>query len=212
VLATTTIHALFIVTAARRAQHRSVWPPLLLIIILAATSTGAIGWLSYHSLSSRIAETRQALDQSESVFGGREALYRDTWTLAAKQPVFGWGLDTYAVGFQMIRPYTVNLRDRSENLFATAHSDWLQSLTETGFVGTTLVLLMVLLPLSTMPRRLWSHPLTCYPIFGCALVTAYAGVEFPFANAAVLISITTLFFTTLRLTQLTDHTSRTRHE
>lgn len=206
------IHALIHVTALRRAEQRNIWPPLVLVFLLAVTSATAIGWLSYRSINERYTETRLVLDRNQSIFGGRAALYHDTWKLASQQPVFGWGLDTYAIGFQMIRPYTVNLRDGTENIFATAHNDWLQSLAETGFAGTTLLVLMAALPLASLPRRELFRPLTAYPLLGCTLVALYAWVEFPFANGAVLITYSVLFFTTIRHAQLTDIATRNRHE
>ena len=196
-------HALVRVIAAHRAQQRSIWPQVLLIVFLATATTSAVGWLSYRSIEERYTETRLTIDQNKSLFGGRAELYRDTWRLVREKPVFGWGLDTYAVGFQLIRPYTVNLRDRDQNVYATAHSDWLQLLAETGFVGTGLLILMGLAPLTVLSFKQLRHPLTVYPLLGCTLVLIYACVEFPFANGAVMITFWTLFFTTLRHAELT---------
>lgn len=196
-------HALVRIIAIHRAQQRGIWPQVLLIVVLATATTGAVGWLSYRSLGERYTETRLAIDQDKSLFGGRADLYRDTWRLVREKPVFGWGLDTYAVGFQLIRPYTVNLRDRSQNVYATAHSDWLQSLAETGFAGTVLLVLMGVAPLTSLSRRQLRHPLTAYPLFGCALVLAYAGIEFPFANGAVMITFWILLFSAIRHAELT---------
>lgn len=196
-------HALVRIIAIHRDQQRGIWPQILLIVALAAATTGAVGWLSYRSLGERYTETRLVIDQNKSVFGGRADLYRDTWTLIREKPVFGWGLNTYAVGFQLVRPYTVNLRDPAQNIYATAHSDWLQSLSETGFVGTLLLVLMGVAPLSALSRRQLGHPLTAYPLLGCALVLAYACIEFPFANGAVLITFCVLFFAAIRHAELT---------
>jgi O-antigen ligase len=211
VLAVTMVHALVHVAAARRARQLNPWPPLLLILLLAITTTAAIGWLSYRSLTERYTETRRVIDADKSVFGGRAELYRDTWNLAREQPVFGWGLDTYAVAFQLIRPVSVNLRDRTQNIYATAHNDWLQSIAETGFVGTLLLMSMGIVPLSSLPRRMILHPLTAYPLLGCGLVLLYAWMEFPFSNGAVLISFWILFFSAIRHAELTairaSHTS-----
>lgn len=197
-------HALVRVSASRRASGRSVWPPVALILALAATTAGTIGWLSYRSLNARYTETRLALDQDQSIFGGRAALYRDTWHLAREQPVFGWGLNTYAIAFQTVRPYSVNLRDRNQNLYATAHNDWLQTLAETGLVGVGLLVLIAAVPLASLSRRMWSHPLTAYPLLGCGVVLAYAWVEFPFSNGAVVIAFGILLFSAVRHAQLTD--------
>lgn len=196
------VHALSQITITRRARQLSPWPPLMIIIILSVVTTSAVGWLSYRSLSERYTETRLIIDQDKSVFGGRAELYRDTWNLARQKPVFGWGLDTYAIGFQLIRPFTVDLRNLNPNAYATAHSDWLQSVAETGFVGTGLLLLIGIVPLSSVPRRLFTHPLTGYPLFGCALVLLYAWIEFPFACGAVMITFWALFFIAIRHAEL----------
>ncbi|CAM2830687.1 O-antigen ligase family protein [Rariglobus hedericola] len=212
VLAIGLTHALSRIVNLRRARRQNPWPLLLTIITLAVITSSAISWLSYQTLTQRFNETQLAIDQNQSVFGGRAELYRDTWSLAKEKPVFGWGLDTYSIGFQMIRPYTVNLRDRSENIFATAHNDWLQSLAENGFAGTILLMAMGLIPLIMIPTRQFFHPLVIYPLLGCALLLLYALVEFPFANGAVMITFWTLLFTTVAYARLTDTASRTHHE
>lgn len=207
-LTVATIHALVRVILKRRSTGRSPWPPALCIAVLALLSISVIGWLSQRSLTERYTETRRALDAERSIFGGRAELYRDTWQLAQQEPLFGWGLDTYTVGLQTIRPVRINFRDRSENFYGTAHNDWLQSLAETGFIGTGLLLLTAALPLASLPRRMLFHPLVGYPLLGCAVVAAYALLEFPFANPAVLVSICILFFATIRQARLTDSASR----
>lgn len=212
VLLVALVHALVNITSARRARQLSIWPPLLLIVMLASVTTGAVGWLSYRSLSERYTETRRVIDADQSVFGARAELYRDTWSLAKEQPVFGWGLDTFAVSFQLRRPYTVDLGDRTKNFYANAHSDWLQSLADTGCVGTALLILMGILPLTALPRALLGHPLVAYPLFGCTLALMYAWVEFPFSSGAFVITFWILLFGTIRFAQLTELASHNPHE
>ncbi len=200
------------VIKSRKSHGRAVWPHVLLILGLTAATVGGIGWLSHRSINERYTETRRSIDEGKSVLGGRAELYSDTWQLVRQKPVFGWGLDTYAVAFQLVRPQGFNYRDRTENFYATAHSDWLQSLVETGFVGTALLLMAGLAPLTCLRRRTLTHPLTSYPLFGCGLVLAYAWVEFPFAGGAVLITFCVLFFATLRHAELTARLESSRHE
>ena len=207
-----TLHALTHIAAGRRAEGRRAGPAIALLFVLVIAAVGATGWLGFHSINERYNETRRAIDENQSVFGGRAALYRDTWTLASREPVFGWGLDSYATAFKLVRPRPLQAKRQYEASFVTAHNDWLQSIAETGFVGTTLVLLMGVIPLAHVSRRSLNHTLILYPLLGCALIGLYACVEFPFATAAVLITFWVLFFTTIRHAQLNDLATRTRHE
>src|SRR5690606_9164669 len=88
------------------------------------------------------------------------------------------------------------------NTYEDAHSDWLQSLAELGFVGTALLLLLALGPVfaTVRPRRLAALP--AWLLGGCALLAAYAWVEFPFANPAVVATWWVLWAAALRLIQL----------
>lgn len=131
---------------------------------------------------------------------GRPELYADTWRLAAERPIFGWGLDSFGVVF--LERNSIPDRLRAQNVFVDAHSDWLQSLAEIGWAGTALLLLFTLIPLaeSFRPRR--SGPFARWLLGGCALVAAYAWLEFPFANPAVVGLWWILFFCALRHHQL----------
>lgn len=192
------VHALSRIIAHRRTQHRSIWPPVTALLLFAACTIAAVGWTAQRSIDERYLETRQALAGEKSLLGGRLELYRDTWTLAMRQPVFGWGLESFGTTFYLVRPRPLEENRQYESSYTEAHSDWLQSVAETGLVGTTLVILMGLIPLLGLARRAWSHPLVFYPLLGCALVALYAWVEFPYANGAVMIGFWTLLFAALR--------------
>lgn len=203
-------HALLRIISSRRRERRPAWPSVLLFLSLILAVCGATGWLAYRSLGPRYAETRIVLEKKQPVFGERAALYRDTWELARQQPVFGWGLDSYDIAFQLIRPRPVHLRRQYENSYATAHNDWLQSVVETGFVGTGLLLLVLIVPLAGHAASLLRHPLSAYPLLGMIIVLAYAGIEFPFANGAFFVTFCVLLFILARHAQLTA--SLSRHE
>jgi O-antigen ligase len=93
------------------------------------------------------------------------------------------------------------------NTFEDAHSDWLQSLAEIGFVGTSLLLLCAILPFveTFRPRRLTALPGGLFT--GCALIALYAWVEFPFANPAVVALWWICFFAAIRTLQLSPAVS-----
>jgi len=148
----------------------------------------------------------QTVDQvakwsTETVAIGRPALYVDTWRMAADKPLFGWGLESYGpifVRYSRFRPGPDGLRVAFED----AHSDWLQSLAETGIMGTTALLLFVLIPLIEILRKKRPDAFSGWLFFGCALIAAYAWVEFPFACPAVAGLWWVLFFSALRHLQL----------
>jgi O-antigen ligase len=202
VLAAVTAHALVRIIANRRTARRPVGPPVVALLILILAATAAVGWLAERSIHERFRETRQALEGNQSLLGARAELYRDTWELAMRKPVFGWGFESYGSAFALIRPRGVGLYDQHENSFTEAHSDWLQSVAETGFVGTTLAILCGLIPLLATGRKIFRSPLSAYPLFGCGLVALYAWFEFPLANGAVLIAFWILFFGALRYARL----------
>lgn len=193
-----TMHGLARIIAHRREARRSIGPPVVALLSVLVVAGGAVAWLAERSIHERYYETRVALERNQSLLGARMELYRDTWDLVRKRPVFGWGLSSYATTIELERPRGVGLRDAHENSYVDAHSDWLQSLSETGFVGTTLALLMGLIPLLASVNRAWRHPLVAYPLAGCGLIALYAWIEFPFGNAAVAITFWLLFFGSLR--------------
>jgi O-antigen ligase len=198
-LAIMTVHALTRIKAARQAHGESVWPPITVILLVVTISVGAIGWLAQRSIDERYVETRNVLVGKQPLWQGRLDLYRDTWTLAMRKPVFGWGLESFDSTFHLMRPRPLELSRQYESSYAEAHSDWLQSFAETGCAGTLLLALMGLVPLFGALWRANLTPLPAYLLLGCTLVSIYAAIEFPFANGAVVISFWTIFFACLRL-------------
>jgi O-antigen ligase len=205
-------HATVRIVSTRRRHRLSIWPPLAILAAFVLAVTSAVGWLGFKSINERYTETRLALKENQSLWSSRAELYHDTWQLAAKKPVFGWGLDSFGTAFQLIRPRSLQPERQYEASYDTAHSDWLQSVAETGFVGTGLLLLALALPLAGLPRTQFSHPLVAYPLTGLGLVLFYAWIEFPFSSAAVVIAFWTVLFTTVQFSKLTDLASVHRHE
>ena len=198
-MALVTIHALTRIKVSREVQGRSVWPPIVVILLVVTISVGAIGWLAQRSIDERYVETRNALTGKQPLWQGRLELYRDTWALAMRKPIFGWGLESFDSTFHLMRPRPLEAGRQYESSYAEAHSDWLQSFAETGFAGTLLLSLMGLVPLLGALKRANLTPLPAYLLLGCTLVSLYAAIEFPFANGAVVVSFWTIFFICLRL-------------
>jgi O-antigen ligase len=200
-------HALTLTARHRRDQNRPAWPPIVALLVLAVMTVGATGWLANKSISQRYTETRITIENDQSFVQGRKDLYRDTWTLAMQKPAFGWGLESYGTAFMLMRPRPLESNRQYETSYVEAHSDWLQSVAETGLVGTTLLLLMAATPLVSVPRRALAHPLVGYPLLGCAIIALYAWIEFPFASSAVFIAFWIVFFSAVRYARLQESPS-----
>jgi O-antigen ligase len=202
VTGTAAAHGLFRIIRNRQMDRRSIAPPVLALLTFVIATGTAIGWLAKGSIDERLVETRETWAKNQSILGARADLYRDTWQLIQQKPVFGWGFESYANVIGIARPRGVGLYDKHENTFAEAHCDWLQSLLETGFVGTGLVILMGLVPLFAGIRQAFHSPLVPYVLLGAGLILLYALMEFPFANGAVVISFWLLLFAACRYARL----------
>ena len=197
-------HFLLRLVRRRREQRAPVLLPVAGIVLAALLATAAIIWLGRTSIAQRMQQTTAQLspDARAATVQSRLTLYRDTWTMAAQKPWFGWGLESYAHVFRIY-----NTQRAAElwvwiPFYAEAHNDWLQSLAETGFVGTGLLILLGLLPLLAVPWRRVESVLPRYLLAGCALQLLYAWVEFPFANPAVVLTFCASFYCALRYAAL----------
>lgn len=153
-------------------------------------------------MQKRLEDTRAQLHQmrESGSLGAREKLYHDTWEMAKDRLIFGWGLASYPMIFsQYNRQVSV---DGLPVYYEDAHSDWLQSVAETGVVGTLCRALLLFLPLWSIRRAGPISPVTMYPLGGCVLVFLYAAIEFPFGNPAVVLLFWLLWFSSIRLAQL----------
>lgn len=195
-------HATLKIIRGRRLDSLPVWPPVVAMFLSVALVLAAAGWLASRSISERYADTRETLQSDQGLWAGRMELYRDSWDLAMRKPVFGWGLDGYETAFQLIHPRPLMAHRHYERSYATAHNDWLQSVAETGFVGTLLLALTIALPLASLRGASLRHPLIFYPLAGLAITLLYALVEFPFSSGAFLALFWTSLFVVVRQARL----------
>ncbi len=198
--------ALCAVSHARRAARspRGFLFRAVLIGALILAGGALVAFQSRDVIATRLDATRaqwSALRNGASGYN-RADLYADTWRMAADKPAFGWGLESYGsifLRYSRFRPGPDGLM----NTFVDAHSDWLQSLAELGFVGTALLLALGLLPLAETLRIARVCPVSGWLLAGCSLVAAYAWVEFPLACPAVVATWWIFWFAALRTLQLT---------
>lgn len=191
-------------SARRRRSSRAGLARVALIALVLAAAAGLVAFQSREVIAARLATTRAQFSalQAGSVAYSRADLYADTWRMAADRPLFGWGLESYGpifLNYSRFEPGSDGLM----NTFEDAHSDWLQSLAEIGFAGTALLLLLGLLPLAETFRLRNLSAFSAWLLGGCALVAAYAWVEFPLACPAVVATWWILWFAALRTIQLT---------
>jgi O-antigen ligase len=147
----------------------------------------------------RVAATQNQISEmrTRGEYFPRQVLYRDTWALARDRFWFGWGMGSYPTVFYLRNSQRV-ADDGLPRLFHDAHSDWLQSLSEVGVIGTALLGLCAIVPWWRLRGRLNWRPLPVYLLFGCGMILAYAWLEFPFGNRCVVITFWFVLFTALR--------------
>jgi O-antigen ligase len=143
--------------------------------------------------------------------GSRSILYHDTWRMAGDRILFGWGMGTFPTVFALYNSQESKI-DHIPVVYHDAHSDWIQSVSEIGLVGTALIGVAVLLPVASV-RRWRMTPIPYFLIAGMLLVAAYAWVEFPFGNVSVVLAWWLSFFCAIQYIRLTEKeiASRSRH-
>lgn len=188
----------------RRERQESALLPVAGIVLAVLLAAAAVAYISRDVITQRARLTSEQIAKiaKEDTLNSRLTLYRDTWRMATEQPWFGWGLESYAHVFRVFNT------QRAAELwvwipyYAEAHNDWLQSLAEVGFVGTGLLVLLVLLPVRAIPWRRVQSVVPRYLLTGCLLVLLYAWVEFPFANPAVMLTFCATYYCALRYATL----------
>ena len=196
------VHACWRIRDRRRTQDASVLPPLFALGSCVVIAVGSAAYLGQGAVQERWQETQG--QWHAGILGERLQLYSDTWQLAAQQPVFGWGLGSYDKILQLTRPRPLEPNRQYEHSYVDAHSDWLQSITEVGAVGTMLLILCAWWPLRSSRAFRFAGVLPAYLFGGCGLIVLYAAVEFPFGNPAVIIAFWLCFFGAIQYVRLSS--------
>jgi O-antigen ligase len=188
--------------AGLKHHYQSAWREYACAGVLALAVIGSAGWyLSKDVIQVRSQTTFEQWTQMKtSGIGGRAALYRDTWHMAHDRVLFGWGMGSYPVIFYRYNQQKPSPIDHLPVYYHDAHSDWLQSVSEIGLIGTLLIVACALVPMLLRPRS--GCLLSQFVLTGLGLVLLYALVEFPFGNLAVVVHWWILFFIAVRYMQL----------
>jgi len=196
------LHALRRIVASQRERSDTSYRPLLAIFFVSSVTFVAIYALARPVILKRVEQTREQIEtfQKTHSLGTRPQLYRDTWKMASERPLFGWGLGSYGTVFT--RYNTQVAVDRLPQYYEDAHSDWLQAIAETGWIGGIFRAFIVIVSALTLFRSRPWRSTTWYSLFGCGLILLYAWIEFPFGNVAVTLAWWTCWFSAVRLAQL----------
>ena len=199
-------HGAIRVMHQRRRHNESIVPPLLALGLVAVLAAGGIWLIAQDTIRTRTELTRRqvAAMVAQGGVGDRLRLYGDTWRMAQAKPWFGWGMASYPHVFTLYDTQAPR-SDRLKGFYRDAHNDWLQSLAEHGFVGSALLALCAVLPVSCLRRRHFKSPVVAYLVSGCAILLAYAWLEFPFGNIAVVLLWWLCCFTAIQYARLQDN-------
>lgn len=195
-LAGTTTYFVLRLIRQRRANHESPLPAVIVLIVTLLLAGGGVAYLARNVIAERLRLTTTQLEgiRTEDRLNTRIVLYRDTLRMAQEKPWFGWGLETYGDVFRIYNSDPTPLRGGWKTFYEEAHSDWLQSLAESGVVGTALLLLLGFRPLQRAWPRRTDSPIPRFLLAGCGLVLLYAWLEFPLANPSVMVALWSTLF------------------
>lgn len=121
------------------------------------------------------------------------ALKQAAWEMFRDNPVFGWGIDSYAKLLPFYGSDTL-LGQRS----ARATSDLLQFIAEFGLFGLFVAAGFMAAFIIRYIRGRHNIRLTNHLLIGCASVLVLACVDTPFMSPAVFVSFFVIFFSALR--------------
>jgi O-antigen ligase len=185
------VHFLAQLVRRRRARHESSLPIVGGVVFAALVAVAAVLYLSRDVVRDRLRTTVEQIAEmrSEDERIPRGSLYVDTWQMVRDRPAFGWGLETYGTAFRLYNTQRARELVFGQRYYREAHSDWLQSLAEVGFVGTALLMLLGAAPLAGVRWRQVRSPVPAYLLAGASLVLLYAWVEFPLANPSVMLGL-----------------------
>jgi len=121
------------------------------------------------------------------------ALRRAAWDMFLDNPVFGWGIDSYAKLLPFYGSDTL-LGQRAER----AASDLLQFMAEFGLFGLIIAGGIIAAFIVRYVRDRHNIHLTNHLLVGCGAVLLLACVDTPFMSPAVFVSFFVIFFSALR--------------
>ncbi len=121
-------------------------------------------------------------------FGTRYMLTRDTWAMFMEKPIYGWGLGAYENVFNYYNGVGFKGDDHvSQHVYVFAHNDILQTLSELGLIGCTILGIPVILFYFGKIRFANLSSEIIWLLFVDALVIGYSLIEFPLRCPLILV-------------------------
>jgi O-antigen ligase len=182
--------------ARQKWTSRARMLPLLIVGGLLGTAVAAGGvFYLYKSHGAPGGHRTWSSVLSSNPFGIRQMIAEDTIPMIREKPWFGWGLSGYGGGFRFYQRAETRIvhNEGRITLYDHAHNDWLERLTEFGFVGFSLFLTPGIVWLRNAFRAGLRGPLERWTLFGCIAVMIFALGDMAFINRAVAASFALLF-------------------
>lgn len=169
--------------------------PVVALVILVLAIVGGGGAYFYRTHGKPGGHRTWSSILHSNPFGIRQTLVEDTIPMLRDKPWFGWGLGGYAAAFRFYqRAETRIVHNQGRvTLYEHAHNDWLERLTELGFVGFGLFLAPGALWLSTKYRTRPWPTVDRWMLLGCFGLLLFALGDMVFVSRAVAASFAVLF-------------------
>ncbi len=178
--------------------HRTTWSARVrqwFVVGSAAIFTAFLAYtlvLTLPIIEERWEQTQRHLERGTDY--SRFHHWRSTWAMVEAKPVWGWGLGNFRyVHPEYATDHYRNRHGEQRRFLRDAHNDWLQYLSEIGWVGTILLLLVPIAILLRYAFRGFSNPVSNWALLGCFAMGLHAIVDFPFQSPGVFSLFIVLF-------------------
>lgn len=157
---------IFLCFLFRERTHNRI---MLLMGAFLLVAIGSIAWVGGSEVSSRIS-TLADYKHPDLNADIRLKIDRDALHMIAARPVFGWGLGTFADVYPQFRSFYTN------SLVNEAHNDYLQTLVETGILGFSFAIWLLIAAIRPVLRKTQNWPSDVNGIVSLAALLGISGI------------------------------------
>lgn len=185
-------------------------PRLIGATLAAAAVITATAWLAAPSIRGELRVSRehwQAM-RSGAIGEARAVIYADTLRLIQRQPVWGWGWNTFPHAYRQVQSPLPGPETRFKQAYvADAHSDWLEFVAEIGLIGLGTLLALAYGVARWAGRGAWRTSPAREIALALGALALLAVIDLPAANVAVFLTACVLAATAAELGRGTQHGS-----
>jgi len=177
--------------ALTRSEGRSPWVITLLCAVFALFIGLGAYFLNTDEAFNRIGRLIEAGKKDSSV-SSRLIARQATWDMARDELVTGWGAGSYRHAFPKYQRQYPEITYAAGNKklrmrWEYAHNDYVQFIAEYGFLGAGMLLAFIAIGVSHfVKQRAYQKPHLVFIALALVFTAAYAWVDFPFHNPAIL--------------------------